>query len=173
MKFATAFFALLSFTSAARASWLDGGNQVTVTDDEDLSVPGDNPLLFCSKADDDILTIKQVDLDPNPPAPGKTLSITAQGTLNEDIEEGAKVHLQVKYGLITLINQEANLCDYVKEVDLSCPLKKGDLELGKQVDLPKQVPPGKYTVLADVFTKDGDKITCLTATVTFHRGDKS
>jgi hypothetical protein len=28
---------------------------------------------------------------------------------------------------------------------------------------------GRYTVLADVFTKDGEKITCLTATVAFHR----
>lgn len=28
---------------------------------------------------------------------------------------------------------------------------------------------GKYTVLADVFTKDNDKITCLTATIQFHR----
>jgi hypothetical protein len=26
---------------------------------------------------------------------------------------------------------------------------------------------GKYTVQADVFTKDGDHITCLTATVFF------
>ena len=104
---------------------------------------------------------------------GATLSIAAKGTLNEDIEEGAKVHLQVKYGLITLINQEAQLCDYVKEVDQECPLKKGDLELGKSVNIPNEVPPGKYTVLADVFTRDGDKITCLTATVSFHRGNKS
>ena len=104
---------------------------------------------------------------------GESLSISAKGTLNEDVEEGAKIHLQVKYGLITLINQEAELCDYVKEVDLSCPLKKGDLVLTKSVNIPKQVPSGKYTVLADVFTKDSDKITCLNAVVTFHKGDRS
>lgn len=28
---------------------------------------------------------------------------------------------------------------------------------------------GTYTVLADVYTKDGDKITCLTAKIAFHR----
>jgi len=39
----------------------------------------------------------------------------------------------------------------------------------KQVDLPKQIPPGKYTVLADVFTVDGAKITCLTAQVWFNK----
>lgn len=29
---------------------------------------------------------------------------------------------------------------------------------------------GKYTVLADVYTKDDVQITCLTATVSFSRG---
>jgi hypothetical protein len=79
------------------------------------------------------------------------------------------VHLQVKYGLITIIKQTADLCNTVKEVDLECPIKKGDMTLTKEVELPKQIPPGKYTVLADVLTKDEKKITCLTATVEFSR----
>lgn len=37
-------------------------------DSDDLSVPGENPLFFCAKPDDDILVIEKVDLDPNPPA---------------------------------------------------------------------------------------------------------
>jgi len=137
--------------------------------DDPLKVPGENPLSFCSDASKDLLIIEKVDLDPNPPEAGKPLSISAKGNLTADIEKGAKIHLQVKYGLITLINQEADLCEQVKQVDLECPLKKGELELTKDVDLPNQIPPGRYTVLADVFTKDGDKITCLTATVVFHR----
>jgi len=55
-------------------------------------------------------------------------------------------------------------------VDLECPIKKGETALTKEVELPKQIPPGKYTVLADVTTKDDKKITCLSATVEFHRG---
>lgn len=79
------------------------------------------------------------------------------------------MHLQIKYGLITIIKQTADLCNTVEKVDLECPLKKGDAELTKEVSLPAQIPPGKYTVLADVFTKDDRKITCLTATVEFHK----
>ena len=100
---------------------------------------------------------------------GTALSIVARGDLSEDVEDGAKVHLQVKYGLITIIKQTADLCDQVKNVDLECPLKKGELALTKDVELPKQIPPGKYTVLADVVSKDEKKITCLSATVEFHR----
>ena len=37
--------------------------------DEDLSVPGDNPLFYCQKTDNDILHIDYVDLTPNPPEP--------------------------------------------------------------------------------------------------------
>jgi hypothetical protein len=100
---------------------------------------------------------------------GQTLSIVARGDIASDVEDGAKVHLSVKYGLITIIKQTADLCDTVKNVDLECPIKKGELALTKDVELPKQIPPGKYTVLADVVTKDDKKITCLTATVEFHR----
>jgi hypothetical protein len=72
---------------------------------------------------------------------GANLSISATGKLLQDIEEGAKIHLQVKFGLITLINQETDLCDQVKNVELECPLKKGDLALTKEVSLQSQIPP--------------------------------
>lgn len=77
--------------------------------------------------------------------------------------------LQVKYGLITIIRQTADLCDTVKNVDLECPLDEGETKLSKDVDLPKQIPPGKYTVTADVYTKDEEEVTCLQATVEFKR----
>ena len=73
----------------------------------------------------------------------------------------------MKYGLITLIHQTADLCDQVANVDLKCPLKKGKMELTRQVKIPKQVPQGKYTVMADVLTKDGEEVTCLKGVVHF------
>ncbi|KAF2433543.1 phosphatidylglycerol/phosphatidylinositol transfer protein precursor [Tothia fuscella] len=171
MKFSTTLLPLLYVSAAsARSTWLSGvSNDQAPTILADLSVPGKNPLEFCADPKDDLLIIENVDLDPNPPEAGKGLSIAAKGNLTQQVEEGAKVHIQVKYGLITLINQETDLCDQVKQVDLECPLKKGELDLTKDVELPSQIPPGKYTVLADVFTKDGDRITCLTATIQFHR----
>ncbi|KAF2188656.1 hypothetical protein K469DRAFT_684662 [Zopfia rhizophila CBS 207.26] len=166
MRFTSLLFsALLAISVSARSNWIP--SQITIN--EEFKVPGDNPLYFCSDPKDDILMIEKVDLSPNPPEPGKTLAIKAKGDFKETIEQDAKVHIQVKYGLITLINQEADLCDTIENVDLSCPLDKGEMTLTKDVDLPKEIPPGTYTVLADVFTKDGDKITCLTAKIAFHR----
>jgi hypothetical protein len=80
---------------------------------------------------------------------GQTLSIEAVGTLLEDVEEGAKVILQVKYGLIRLVNTEADLCEQVSNVDLSCPIKKGKTTIKKDVELPKEIPPVRYSPLGD------------------------
>ncbi|PGH27968.1 hypothetical protein AJ80_00222 [Polytolypa hystricis UAMH7299] len=163
----------LSATTASAAALglsvgLDFPGQLPIsTADNDFPVPGENPLTFCSSPEADILTIEHVDLSPNPPEPGKKLTIKATGTFHKDVEEGAKVLLQVKYGYIRLINEEADLCEQIQNVDLECPLEKGKLSLVKEVDLPKEIPPGKYTVLADVYTKEKEKITCLEAMVVF------
>ncbi|EEQ91301.1 phosphatidylglycerol/phosphatidylinositol transfer protein [Blastomyces dermatitidis ER-3] len=143
-------------------------NQVPISlAGNELRVPGDNPLNFCFPPENDILTINWVDLSPNPPVPGQTLTITASGTFHKQVDEGSKVQIQVKYGLIRLVNQEADLCDEIKNVDLECPLEKGNTSFTKKVDLPKEIPPGRYTVLADVYTNKKERITCLQAEVTF------
>lgn len=140
--------------------------------DDDLSVPGDNPLFFCHDPEVDILTIEKVDLSPNPPVPGQKLLIKATGTFAKQVEKGAKVFLEVKYGLIRLIRQEADLCEQIQNVDMQCPLEKGKMTLTKEVDIPKEVPPGKYTVVANVYTEAEESITCLEASVSFHMGGR-
>ncbi|PSS02105.1 ML domain-domain-containing protein [Coniella lustricola] len=136
--------------------------------DGNLKIPGDSPLELCHKSHEkDTIEISRVDLVPNPPQAGKELVIKASGTVFEDIEEGAYVELQVKYGLIRLISTRADLCEQIKNVGMECPIKKGPMTLTKAVELPKEIPNGKYTVLADVFTFDDQPITCLTATVVF------
>lgn len=62
-------FLLYGATASAKFGFgisLGGQDPVSSTDD-DLSVPGQNPLFFCSDPENDILTIEKVDLDPNPP----------------------------------------------------------------------------------------------------------
>jgi hypothetical protein len=154
----------LSFGSSAAAGAAGG-------DDDHLKIPGDSPLSLCAQHDhsQDLVTITRVDLAPNPPKPGKVLQIRAIGAVKETIEEGAYVLLQVKYGLIRLIKQTIDLCEQVGNVDLECPIEPGVLDLTKEVELPNEIPPGKYTVLADVYTADDKPITCLTASVVMSR----
>lgn len=80
---------------------------------------------------------------------GEKLSIVAKGDFKKEVEEGSKTHLIVKYNkYITLINQDADTCETVKKADLECPLKKGEMKFSKDVDIPAQVPPVRFTVSA-------------------------
>jgi len=133
------------------------------------SVPGDNPLTFCESPDSDILTITNVDLEPNPPQKGKDLLITAKGTLKEDVVDGSRVLLTVKMGLITLIRANESLCDQLEKVDKKCPLKEGELTFQRTVTLPAQIPPAKFNVHADVYSDKQERITCMEANdISFH-----
>lgn len=168
MRISAALLSLLS-ASATALSLSGRGDQSVIVNDE-LDVPGQSPLKFC-EADraNDIITIEEVILNPNPPLAGATLTISARGTVKETIVDGAYVKLQVKYGYIKLLDTTADLCKEIKNVDLDCPIEEGPIEIVKDIDLPKEIPPGKYIVTADVFSKDDDHITCLTATVVFAR----
>lgn len=94
--------------------------------------------------------------------------------------------IQVKYGLIRLINQKTDLCEQVSNVDLECPIKKGKIVITKDVTLPKEIPPvcapfiwcrcwlwlltmvqGNYGVFADAYTADDKKIVCVESTIRF------
>ncbi|KAF7163153.1 hypothetical protein CNMCM5623_008223 [Aspergillus felis] len=158
----TLLLCLAPLSASARSISFFDSAQAPITA-ESFPVKGNNPLEYCSDPSGNVLEIESVDLSPNPPLPGQTLTINAKGNLKERVEEGAYVALEVKYGLITLIKQTADLCEQIKNVDLECPLEEGNMTLTKQVDLPSHIPPGKYNVHADVYTKDGKKITCLDA----------
>jgi len=157
---------LLSSLVAAESLSFFGGSQSVL--DDHPKVPGDSPLTYCEAGhENNILVIDHVNLTPNPPLPGKPLVIEATGEFRETVGEGAYVMLQVKYGLIRLVNTKVDMCEQIENVDLHCPMKKGEAVLTKTVDLPREIPPGKYTVLADVYTEDGRRVTCLTAEIQF------
>ncbi|MCJ1346176.1 Phosphatidylglycerol/phosphatidylinositol transfer protein [Peltigera leucophlebia] len=158
---------LLFFASLAVSKSLPLVNSPQhVLNGADLDVPGENHLKFCQSTSDYILTIDYVDLSPNPPVPGKTLLIEAKGHFSVEVTKGAYVNISVKYGLITLIRQTADLCEQMKNVDEECPLD-GEKVIRKEIKLPSPIPPGRYTVLADVYTSEGHQITCLEANISF------
>lgn len=132
-------------------------------------VPGDNPLSYCEgAAESEFLVIEHVDLVPNPPKPGHNLTIEAAGVVKKDIKEGAYVELVVKYGFIQLIQTTVDLCEQIRSIGLDCPIKAGETTITKSVALPQEIPPGKYTVKADVYSSDAEPVTCLDAEVHFN-----
>ncbi|CAG8613434.1 9104_t:CDS:2 [Paraglomus occultum] len=114
----------------------------------------------------DILQIHYIELHPDPPQKGKELTIDAAGFLSETVDKGSYVDVVVKLGLIRLLQKRYDLCDEVTQVGKECPLD-GYQTLHHTLDLPKEIPPGRYSVDVNAFTPDHRKIGCLKVMVTF------
>ncbi|AMD19069.1 HBR168Cp [Eremothecium sinecaudum] len=132
-------------------------------------IPGGSPISTCDVQNDQILTMKYLHISPNPPERGANLTITASGILEEDVEEGAYVELEVHLGLIKLLSLTLDLCELLEDnkLSVSCPLEAARYKIEKVVEIPKQVPPGVYTVQARAYTEDGDEIVCLSGKTSF------
>ncbi len=65
MKLLVTVAPLILSSLATSTSFLFAADQKAIVDS--FTVPGENPLDFCSDPIKDILTIDNVDLDPNPP----------------------------------------------------------------------------------------------------------
>jgi len=89
-------------------------------------------------------TTVSVSFSANTSRSGETLSIKAKGNFTQEILQDAYVNLQVKYGLIRLINQKTDLCEQMNNIDEKCPLS-GEKVVTKDVDLPKEIPPVSLT----------------------------
>merc|ERR1712014_179015 len=77
MQLLTLTTALLASTATAKSLWASSPN-ISPNTDGSLSVPGENPLQHCEDPKNDILTLKSVDLTPNPPkAPSRKTSTRA------------------------------------------------------------------------------------------------
>ncbi|KAG0645478.1 Phosphatidylglycerol phosphatidylinositol transfer [Hyphodiscus hymeniophilus] len=139
------------------------------TDDLDLKVPGNNPLSFEHDPKDYTLQLHQLDLEPNPPAPGKPLRIQATGHLAKVVDKGSFVHVAVKWGIVTILTKDFDLCESAGAVDEECPFHEGFWNVSKTVDLPQQIPPGTYKVEMQAYTNEtmDEKIICMQGDVSF------
>ncbi|CCG20700.1 Npc2 protein [Candida orthopsilosis Co 90-125] len=135
--------------------------------DDTKPVPGKSPIEVCDYSTKQLLTLDEITISPNPPEAGANLTFTAKGTIDKTITDGAYVEVDVRYGFIKLIHQTYDICKEITKVDLECPIEKGKQVITKEVEIPEEVPPGKYLVTARAFTKDDEYITCLTATIEF------
>ena len=162
MRVLPTIFLLASASLATSRNLLFSGNsQTALSETQGDAIPGDNPLTYCESTEDYILDIEYVNITPNPPKIGESFEVEAKGTLNKEVTEGAYIMLEVSFGFIKLVKQTIGLCDQVGAVNLTCPISKGDVKILKDAEVPKEAPPGAYTIRADVYTVDNEKITCL------------
>ncbi|KAI8889613.1 hypothetical protein K501DRAFT_208102 [Backusella circina FSU 941] len=161
----TGLFCALAVAAVTNASILPG---FMFQDEGDFSTDSTNLITPCGDAND-LLTIDYVNLTPDPPVKGQNLTIDFKGQLSETVPEGTTVDIIVKYGVVRLLTKKFDFCDQIKHVDETCPIPEGELSFTKDVSLPKEIPPGKYMVHAEVLTPDKKRVTCLVGQTVFPR----
>ncbi|KAJ3737145.1 ML domain-containing protein [Lentinula guzmanii] len=135
--------------------------------------------------DTDPVRIQSIEISPDPPSPGKALTVKVTGTANEVIEEGATADVTVKLGLIKLLSKTFDVCEeaYVLSVliyiqtsslrsrnanaSVQCPVEKGQYVVSQTVDLPKEIPPAKFRVHVNGYTVDEEDLMCMDLTIDF------
>ncbi|ORX91503.1 putative ML domain protein [Basidiobolus meristosporus CBS 931.73] len=134
--------------------------------DSPLGRPLGDSLYDCGSPSD-LLKINYVNISPDPPHKGQKLRIQGEGVFSDKVEEGSYAVVSVKYGRIRLLQLKFDTCKEIKQIDKECPLGPGPQSIDAEVDLPKEIPPGRYTAHAQVYTKDGRQIACVNGLVKF------
>ncbi|PPR00490.1 hypothetical protein CVT24_005550 [Panaeolus cyanescens] len=119
--------------------------------------------------DTDVIQLESISISPDPPQPGKDLTVTVKGTAKERIEEGAVADVTVKLGLIKILSKTFDLCEEARKANatIQCPIEPGQYTVTQTVALPKEVPRAKFVVDVQGYTVDEDDMLCLKLKVDF------
>ncbi|KAF9452697.1 hypothetical protein P691DRAFT_721511 [Macrolepiota fuliginosa MF-IS2] len=158
-SFATLVFAALSLSALVAASPLD--TQVVLPHEEIVEDPRWK-YSVCGD-EDDIVQIQSIEVTPDPPEPGKDLTVKVKAVTSETIDEGAYVDVVVKLGRIKILSKQFDLCEEARNADTSvqCPVPPGPYEVQHTVALPKEVPRAKFEVHVDGYGANDENLLCL------------
>ncbi|CAO1629793.1 unnamed protein product [Sympodiomycopsis kandeliae] len=133
--------------------------------------PGGGWIWSTCGQDDDLITVEKIAVSPDPPVPGKNLTVTAKGIVKGAIEEGAWADVTVKIGLIKLLSRRFDICEEAQKnnVSVQCPVQPGEYEITQVVELPREIPPAKFNVHVNAFGAQEEDLTCLDLAIDFRK----
>ncbi|KAJ2713616.1 Phosphatidylglycerol/phosphatidylinositol transfer protein [Coemansia spiralis] len=116
-----------------------------------------NNIIRDISEEDDLLDIDYVTLNPEQPKRSTAVHVTALAYVKEHIE-AATANIKVKYGFITLLNRNYDLCAELKtNLNKTCPVDEGPIEVNVDVDIPGFIPPGWFHLDATAWRNSDDK----------------
>ncbi|KAJ7706082.1 ML domain-containing protein [Mycena rosella] len=121
------------------------------------------------------LQIGSIELSPDPPVPGKDLTVTVNAVVTETIEEGAVADVVVKLGLIKLLQKSFDVCEEARKANatVACPVEPGPYTVVQTVALPKEIPKAKFVVQVRGFTVAEEDMVCLDLKIDFMKSISS
>ena len=50
------------------------------------------------------------------------------------------MEIEIKWGFVTVVSEDSNVCDVLKDAGLACPLAAGTYSVSESASLPSEVP---------------------------------
>ncbi|KDN38948.1 hypothetical protein K437DRAFT_228298 [Tilletiaria anomala UBC 951] len=119
--------------------------------------------------DADAVRVDSIDVTPDPPKPGRNMTVRGTGVVRSLIDEGSYVDVVVKIGLIKLLSRRFDLCEEAKNANaqVQCPIKPGTYDIEQTVALPREIPPAKFNVHITGATQAEEDLMCLDLSINF------
>jgi ML domain len=99
-----------------------------------------------------------INADPYPAQPGKNISISLEGVLDEEVTAGA-VKVVVSLMGVPILTENLNLCTDLRP-EVTCPIEEGPWALNTTQTVPSNIPSGTYTVLTNVTDQNNQVLSC-------------
>ncbi|KAG6888687.1 Phosphatidylglycerol/phosphatidylinositol transfer protein [Termitomyces sp. Mi166 len=117
----------------------------------------------------DAIQIEDIVVTPDPPQPGKDLTVKVTGKAQSVIEDGAYAEVSVKLGLVKLLQKTFDVCEEARKANatIQCPVQPGMYTVEQTVALPREIPRAKFKVDVQGYTANDDDMLCLNLLVDF------
>ncbi|KAJ2016912.1 hypothetical protein GGI01_001860 [Coemansia sp. RSA 376] len=116
-----------------------------------------NNIIRDVSEEDDLLDIQYADIEPEQPKRSTPVHINALAYVKDRIDS-ATANIKVKWGFITLLNRNYDLCKELKDnLNKTCPVEEGPIELSIDIDVPGFVPPGWFHLEATAWRDSDEK----------------
>ncbi|KAH7106984.1 ML domain-containing protein [Auriculariales sp. MPI-PUGE-AT-0066] len=125
-------------------------------------------IVDCGAPTDAVL-LKSVEISPDPPKPGEPVTVTVTGTVQERLNDGAWADVTVKVGLIKLLQKRFDVCEEASNSNatIQCPVDPDTYTIVQTVELPKEIPPAKFSVAVRGFTAEEEDMLCINLKINF------
>ncbi len=89
---------------------------------------------------EDLFQFQMLEVTPDPPKTASQLQVHVKGYLKETIAPGSYALVQVKIGLIKLIDAKFDVCEELPKINMTCPIQPGEQDILRVADIPREVP---------------------------------
>ncbi|PPQ91928.1 hypothetical protein CVT25_000971 [Psilocybe cyanescens] len=123
----------------------------------------------CAGLTTDAVQINSIQFSPDPPEPGKELTVTVKADVLKEIVDGAYADTAVKFGVVKLLEKKFDVCEEALKANgtIQCPVAPGSYTVVQTVTLPRDIPRAKYNVEVMGYTAEEEDMLCVRMVVDF------